>query len=314
MSGAARIVADVQKRVPPPGAGERVDALVHPVCLDRSLREHLPAPWRDYSLTKPEHYVYPPPFGEYRPGLVLTSVDDALGGDSRGVASASRGITPQQVRDELLGPEGVGTAILLPLARGLQSDPDFDAVIASGINEWLAATWLTEGNADGRFKGSIRVSPQHPVQAVAEVRKWAGHPHMVQVAVPLQAKSPYGDRSYWPIWEAAAENGYPIAVHADTGDGIEAVPTAMGFPLTTYAMHVLQPLNGLIHLASLVAQGVFARIGSLRWVFGDGAFHAYPPVFWRFNNDDTVFSGVSSPRNGGQLISRDGGTGSADCT
>jgi predicted TIM-barrel fold metal-dependent hydrolase len=263
-----------------------VDCLVHPICSDRALYGLLPDPWRRYTAPKPEHYLYPPPSGEYVPGLELAAEHAETRLDGRGRPPAIGVLTPEQVRREVLDRGGARQAILLPLGRGVQSDQDFDAALATAFNEWLAVEWLApETNPDGRFKGSIRVSARNPARAVAEIRRWADHPHMVQVAVPLQALAPYGDQAYLPIWTAAAERGLPVVVHADTGAGTEPPPTAMGYPLTAYAAHVLQPLNGVIHLASLVAEGVFSRLPDLRWVAADGAYHAYAPIFWRFNNE-----------------------------
>ena len=263
-----------------------VDTLVHPIASDRAIRAYLPEVWKKFPLPKPEHNVYPPPFGEYHPDIEMTVEENVQRKDGLGKAGTTKIITPAQVRRDLFGAGGVIRAILLPLTRGIQPDPDMDHAIAQATNDWLAETWLSkDANPDGRFKGSIRVTPRHPAKAAREIERWAKHPHMVQVAVPLQATTPYGDPMYWPVWEAAAKHGLPVVVRADTGSGIEPTPSAVGFPLTTYAMHVLQPYNGLIHLVSLVMQGVFARYPSHIWVFADGAFDAFAPILWRLNNE-----------------------------
>src|SRR5207302_536574 len=96
-------------------------------------------------------------------------------------------------------------AILLPLTRGYMLDPRLEAAIAAGTNEWLADRWLGSTNQGGRLKGTIRISPRRPHDAIKEIERWSEHGHFVQVAVPLETHVLYGDEVYFEIWKAAAE-------------------------------------------------------------------------------------------------------------
>ena len=79
--------------------------------------------------------------------------------------------------------------------------------------------WLWEYNPDGVFKGSITVAHQDPQAAAREIARWAGHPHFVQVMMDSGARAPYGQRQYYPIYEACQKYGYPLAIHPGT-DGM----------------------------------------------------------------------------------------------
>ena len=249
-----------------------VDAAAHPSFgRPDELRDYMPEPWRSRAFPIPDRYYYPVPGNEWR--------EDAA------VDGAAAGSDPALFRRQLLDEAGVDIAILLPLTRGLLPDLDLSAAICAATNEWLATTWLGTHNEHGRFRGSIRIDPRDPAQAVKEIERWAGHPHMVQVAVTLQAQQPYGQRCYLPVWEATAHHGLPVAVHADGGAGIEFWPTGVGFCSHYVEFATLFPLSFAVHLFSLIAEGVFERFDRLSFVFADGGLDALAPLIWRFDKD-----------------------------
>ena len=55
------------------------------------------------------------------------------------------------------------------------------------MNDWLLDRWL-EPDTTNRFRGTIRVNPEDPKGAVAEIERLAAHPKLVQVGVPLQSQ------------------------------------------------------------------------------------------------------------------------------
>lgn len=250
-----------------------VDAACHPAPRDDAhLRSYMPQPWRERFFPPAERYWYPAPDPEQR--------EEAVGS-----AGGAPGSDPELLARQLLDEAGVDVAILLPLTRGLLPDLDLGAAVCAATNAWLAEEWLDAPAARGRFRGSIRVDPSDPPRAVAEIERWARHPRMVQVAVPLQSLQPYGQRRFAPVWEAAARHDLPVAVHADGGGGVELWPTCAGYP-THYVEYAAQlPLTFAIHLFSLVAEGMLERVENLRFVFADGGLDMLAPLLWRFEKD-----------------------------
>jgi predicted TIM-barrel fold metal-dependent hydrolase len=246
-----------------------VDAAVHPFPRDPDeIREYMSAPLSKLRFPGLDGYFYPPPKDEYRAD---SSVDGTPGSD------------PALARQQLFVGTGVDCAILLPVTRGLLPDVDMASELCSATNEWLADRWLAED--DDRFYGSIRVNPADPERAIREMDRWAAHPRMVQVAVPLQAHHPYGQRMYRPIWERAAHHGLPVAVHADNLGGNEFWPTSVGYPIYYVEYAAQYPINYVVHLMSLIAEGVFEDIEELVFVFADGGIDMLFPLLWRFDSD-----------------------------
>ncbi|MBI3964754.1 MAG: amidohydrolase [Chloroflexi bacterium] len=245
---------------------------MHPIGETRDvLREYLPEPYRSMPLPPPEHFLYPHPESQYweeaRPGKGLPGSDPVL------------------LERQLFETAGIGTAILLPLTRGLLPNPHWLSAICAGTNTWLAETWLSKHNAHGRYRGSIRVAPTAPEAAVQEIEKWAGHPYFVQVAVPMQSLHPYGQPVYQPIWEAAVRHNLPVAIHEEGGTNVDYWPTPIGYPRRFAHYAAMFPLNFAYHLISFISEGVFDRLDGLKVVFADGAFDMLPPLVWRMDKD-----------------------------
>jgi predicted TIM-barrel fold metal-dependent hydrolase len=239
------------------------------------IRNFMDEPWRSRRFPGPFRYLHPAPTGEPPYGEFLK---DARSPDA---LPASDPIKVGRHLDEL----GVGRAILIPLTRGLLPDTDVGNAICSATNLWLTETWLGEWNQEKRWLGSIRVNTRDPEAAVKEIERWAGHPSVVQVAVPMEAHSPYGQRHYFRIWEAASAYGLPVAVHADGGAGADFYTSPNGYPRTYLEYHALYPMTFIYHLASLIAEGVFERLPDVRFVFADGGLDLLAPLMLRMDTD-----------------------------
>lgn len=251
-----------------------VDALVHPKSSGRDeLREYMDEPFRHRPFPPAERYFYPNPLGE------ATSAP----------ASSLLATDPARTRDELsLGGSDAGGprhAILLPLTHGLLPDVDLGNAVCAATNEWLAAKWLAGPAEKSCFYGSIRVNPLDPVGAVQEIEKWAQHPLMVQVGVPMESLHPYGQRMFHDIWRAADRHGLPVAIHSDGGSGVDFAPTLTGYVHHFVEREALYPINYAFHLASFIAEGVFERLPGLRIIFADGGLDMLKPLIWRLNKD-----------------------------
>jgi uncharacterized protein len=243
-----------------------IDAAVHPTISDRELRELMPPPFRYLPFAGPERYLFPVPGGEYVDGA-RESVAEAAASD------------PERVARVVCEEGGSDLAILVPLTRGMQQDVDLGSAICAAINTWQSERWLP----DSRLRGSIRVNPQDPVGATAEIERWAGDPRFVQVAVPAQSLQPYGQRPYFPIWEAAADHGLPVHLRLDAAAAVEFWPTAVGYPTHYSEFATMQPLPAITHVISLIAEGVMEKLPDLKIVCGDGGADLLGPTLWRFN-------------------------------
>lgn len=248
-----------------------VDAAVHPRFKPGELQTYLPDLWRNRRMPTGERYYYPNPLGDY---LKDSYPDKGPPGSDHDLMSR-----------HLFGEMGVDVAILLPLTLGLLPDLDLRASICAATNQWLADTWLTRRGDGGRYKGSIRVTPSYPEAAVAEIEKWAGHPDFVQVAVPMQSNQLYGDRNFFPVWEAAAHHRLPVVFHTEAETGVESAPAPGGYFRHFLAYAAYQPITFFNHLISMMAAGVLDRLPSLQLVFADGGWDMCAPFVWRLDKD-----------------------------
>lgn len=235
------------------------------------LRAHLPRVWRDRRLPAGERYYYPNLLGDY--------VREAYEGDG------PPGSDPELVGRHLFEGSPVTLAVLNPLTLGLLPDVDLLTAVCAATNEWLAGTWLDRPDAPQRYRGSIRVAPGDPDAAVREIQRWGDDARFVQVSVPLQSLVPYGKRSYWPVWRAAAERGLPVMIRADAETGVELAPSASGYLRTFLGFAAYQPLTLVNHLASFMVEGVFDDLPDLRVVFGDGGWDFAATMMWRMDKD-----------------------------
>ena len=150
--------------------------------------------------------------------------------------------------------------------------------IARAANDWLAAEWLA---ADERFRGSIVVAPRDCVAAAEEVRRLAGDERFAQVSL-ASPPALFGDRSLYPLFDAAQEAGLPVSLQAGGGYvGSNPGPTPAGFPTTAAEYRIAVAYGGITHLVSLVLEGVFERFTSLKVVLAGFGIGWLPSVLWR---------------------------------
>jgi predicted TIM-barrel fold metal-dependent hydrolase len=194
------------------------------------------------------------------------------------------GSDPDFLREQLTEAYGTAHVVLLPRAFcNMHPDPDYGTAIAAAFNDWLADSWLDEYNHDGLFKGSITVAHQDPPAAAREIERWAGHPHFVQVMMDSGARAPYGQRQYYPIYEACERHGLPLAVHPGTdGMGVNVQPSP-GYPTRYIEWHTCLSLSFQAHLVSLVTEGVFERFPDFRVVMVEGGVSWLPALLWRMD-------------------------------
>ncbi len=204
-------------------------------------------------------------------------------GGSRWDASSA---TPQDVVDQLLEPHGIRFALLsgnYGCVAGLP-DPEYAAAVCRAYNDYTIEHWL---DVEPRLIGGMKVPLQAPDLAAEEIERLAGHPQLKCVLIWGGAERiPFGQRWYWPLYEAAARHGLPIHVHPSTTTTIASPATSAAGPVTNYLQsHVCLPQYYQAHLVSLVLEGVFERFPKLRFAFVEGGFGWLPHVLWRMDKE-----------------------------
>lgn len=241
-----------------------IDTSVHPVLRDAEMLPLLGQPWSDGRLADPLGLRHPLPGG----GLAAPPADAA---------------DPASFARELAG-RGVDAAVVSPLTRGLEANPQVAAAVARATNAWTAARWL--GDGDGvRFFGAIRVPVTSAVAAGEEIAHWVDDERFVALAVPTRTFLPYGDEVYLPIWRAAAQLDMPVLVFDDIAAGVAHPETPVGTVRYFAERYAQAQFAAITHIGSLIASGVFDRLPRLRFVFGDGGVDLARVMLWRLEKD-----------------------------
>jgi predicted TIM-barrel fold metal-dependent hydrolase len=246
-----------------------IDASVHIFFRDNAdLRSFLREPYASRGFPDYEMDWYGAPGGEYTPGA-----------DEAGYP----GSDPDVVGNRLFVVGGVDVAVLHPMSRGTLPDRHLTSAVLAAHNEMMVARWLDNGTYAEQYRGTIRVNPEDISGALKEIARWKDHPQVVQIGVPLQSRELYGKPQFWPLWEAAADAGLPVAVHVEVGGGVGNPPTPSGHTLGYEQYLGFMALNYLYHQMNMIAEGVFERFDQLKVVWADGAADFLTPFTWRMD-------------------------------
>jgi uncharacterized protein len=190
------------------------------------------------------------------------------------------------VAAQLLDQYAIDRAVLISgslLGLGGHPDADLAAVVASAYNDWMTEHWL---EVDERYRGALVVAPQDARLAAAEIERVGDRPGMVQVHLPLMNVL-MGDRHYFPIYEAAAEQGLPISIHPNSADGIFVKAPQLAGGIFTYYIEWHTALTQIAqsNVISLACHGVFERFPALKIIVAEGGFAWLADVMWRLDKD-----------------------------
>ena len=185
------------------------------------------------------------------------------------------------MRKQHLDAYGIDVGNLIPLRQnaGSQRNLEYGAALCRAVNDWEIDKFCRQ---EPRLRASIVVPCDDPDSAIAEIDRCANDPRFAQVLFPVRTSEPVGRKRYWPIFEAAAAAGRPIAVHVG---GVSGFPVGAGTGWLSYYLEEYQsqaqPMQAMI--VSLVAEGVFERIPGLKLIMIEGGFAWVPSLGWRLD-------------------------------
>jgi predicted TIM-barrel fold metal-dependent hydrolase len=224
---------------------------------------------------------------------------------------------------------GVDLALLhCPYAVDALHNPDQAIAVCRAVNDWMLGEFLER---DDRLRGSIIVPPQFPDLAAEEIRRLGGRPEFVEVLLPARSESPYGNRRYLRVWEAAAEQSLVVGLHFGGAPGNP--PTPAGWPSHYAEDYVNMAAAFATQMTSLVVEGVFEVHPALRFTLHESGVSWLPAHLWvmdhewknmrrlvpwvkrapseyveeHFRLTTQPFDGPDDPRQVGQLLDQLGG-------
>lgn len=185
----------------------------------------------------------------------------------------------EMLQRDILDPWGTERAIL-NCYYGVSSlrHPDWAIALAQSVNDWIIKYWL---DRDPRLRASLVIPARDPAAAAREIDRVGGHPGFVQVLMPVRSERLYGQRVFWPIYEAITRNNLVAGIHWGGTNEDGASPT--GYAAWYSEEYAAETQVYASQLTSLIVEGVFQKFPDLRVSMLEGGFTWIPTWGWNLN-------------------------------
>ena len=182
-------------------------------------------------------------------------------------------------RSQHLDPNNIAFGLVNPPTPSNSfMNPGLGNAICRAMNDFQVECLVAP---EPRLRASVSVNYEDTAGAVAEIERCAGNPAFGHVLLLSRTGSPMGSSRYFPIFEAAAAAGLPVAVHAF---GFGGNPnTSSGWASFYIEDMVGHAQSCQAQLTSMIVEGVFERLPRLRFVLIEGGFAWLPPLAWRLD-------------------------------
>ena len=178
---------------------------------------------------------------------------------------------------------GIAIASMLHGVVALHN-PDMRPALMSAVNDYVIDNWLDK---EPRLRGTIYISGEDPIAAVAEIDRLAGDKRFVQVMLLAMQEIHHGNRMYWPIYEAIERHNLTLAIHA--GSLYRVPPSVAGWPSYQFEDYIMQGNVFENILVGFLGEGVLHKFPKLQIVFLESGFAWLPTTLWRI---DKTWRGV----------------------
>ena len=251
-----------------------IDCDVHNYMVADRLRAYLPKRWREYVETAGLRW-------SGVTGAFSTQRPEAVRLDAFTASGAVGGTDPEFSREQLLDEYDICAAVLNTMGSAAAAGnvpAQLEIEYKRAVNEYNHDIWFEH---DPRWYASIVLPIEQPEAAVKELIRCAERSdRYVQVMVGTRTERPLGNPKYWPVWEAAAHYGLPVATH--TGGmrhhGLSCVGSYYYYEVHVGLSGAAQALT-----SSLIFEGVFDRFPPLKVVLTELAWAWAAPFAWRMD-------------------------------
>jgi predicted TIM-barrel fold metal-dependent hydrolase len=258
------------------GKYQIIDCDVHHTIRHWSdLQPYLAHPWRQRIMEGGSHVG----------GLGYLSPAGHRRKDAYPPGGGPPGSDPELLQQQLMVENQVDIGILTGEIYGWNTHPlhEYANAVMAAWNDWTIDHWLTPYP---NLRGAIAINSNDPQAAADEIDRLGPRDDMVMVIMGATSTSPYGQKFYHPIYEAAVRHNLPIGMHpAAAGTGVSHPVSAVGYPRTFFEYHTSLPTIFQAQLISIIAEGVFEKFPSLKWVFIEGGVSWLPQLMWRMDKN-----------------------------